>query len=104
MPSELHQLFATICVFCQPTNALQLWLNHKSAMVEDFVRNHDAQQAENLALLKIGTLLAVHGSTCAEHRLRVPVAVDDPSLENNVDYVEYHIQGVERLAQLNDDQ
>ena len=104
MPSELRQLFATICVFCQPTNPLQLWLDHKSAMMEDFVTNHDAQQAENLALLKIQTLLAVHGSTCTEHRLPVPVAVDDPSLENSEDYVEYHIQGVERLAQLNDDQ
>ena len=97
-------MFATISIFCQPTNPLQLLHDHKSAMAEDFLTSHDAQQANNLALLRIEAMLAVHGSTCAQQHLPIPVTIDEPSSEENTAYVEYHIQGVERLAQLNQDQ
>ena len=35
MPTQFHNLFATVCIFCQPSDPLQLWVDQKLAMMED---------------------------------------------------------------------
>ncbi|XP_052152036.1 uncharacterized protein LOC127770382 [Oryza glaberrima] len=39
MPSSLRRLFATILVFCEPSDVRVLWNNHLEAMSEDYRRN-----------------------------------------------------------------
>jgi len=36
MPYALRRLFATILVFCVPSDVLELWEKHKEAMSEDY--------------------------------------------------------------------
>ena len=64
MPTQLRHLFVTICMFCQPGDLLQLWLDHKLATMEDFSKVNNAETAENLALLDTEQLLSVHGFSC----------------------------------------
>ena len=103
MPAQLRRLFVIICVFCQPTDPLKLWLDHKLAMAEDFSRAHSADTAENLALLDIQQLLSVHGFTCADHHLPSPLALNQLPVDDT-NWIEEHIRGAERKAQLNDKQ
>jgi hypothetical protein len=48
MPSSLRRLFATILVFCEPSDIRSLWNNHLEAMSEDYSRHckckHTVQQ------------------------------------------------------------
>ena len=37
MPRELRSLYATICSHCEPDDPLQLWMNYKGCMVDDYV-------------------------------------------------------------------
>eukprot|EP00919_Chromeraceae_sp_WS-2016_P027769 GHVR01065820.1.p2 GENE.GHVR01065820.1~~GHVR01065820.1.p2 ORF type:complete len:129 (-),score=19.86 GHVR01065820.1:70-456(-) len=30
-------MFASICLYCAPSDPLSLWMNHKEALIEDFV-------------------------------------------------------------------
>jgi hypothetical protein len=39
MPSSLRRLFATILVFCEPSDVRGLWNNHLEAMSEDYSKN-----------------------------------------------------------------
>jgi ATP-dependent DNA helicase PIF1 len=36
MPSALRQLFATILVYCEPSDVAVLWQKHKGSMSEDY--------------------------------------------------------------------
>ena len=103
MPTQLRRLFVTICIFCQPGDPLQLWLDHKLAMMEDFSRVNSAETAENLALLDIEQLLSVHGFSCDDYHLPSPVPSNELPPSDH-DYIEQHIQGVEQMAQLNAEQ
>jgi hypothetical protein len=40
MPHALRRLFATILVFCEPSDVLDLWEKHKEAMLEDYKHNN----------------------------------------------------------------
>jgi hypothetical protein len=40
MPSSLRRLFATILVFCEPSDVFELWQKHVDAMSEDYRRNN----------------------------------------------------------------
>lgn len=50
MPRQLRSMFATICVYCQPSDPQQLWITHQDVLIEDFARNHDHDVAVNQAL------------------------------------------------------
>ena len=42
MPYALRRLFATILVFCEPSDVFGLWEKHKEAMLEDYMRNNQS--------------------------------------------------------------
>jgi len=42
MPYALRRLFATILVFCEPSDVFGLWEKHKEAMSEDYKRNNQS--------------------------------------------------------------
>ncbi|CAG8531623.1 7424_t:CDS:1, partial [Dentiscutata heterogama] len=43
MPKQLRQLFATILIYCKPTNILELWNTYLPALSEDFVYNPNSK-------------------------------------------------------------
>lgn len=79
MPRQLRSMFATICVYCQPSDPQQLWTTHQNALIEDFARNHDHDVAVNQAIHDIDRVLRENGSSCAAMGLPSPhgVFIDD---------------------------
>ena len=58
MPRQMRSLFATICLYCNPSNPRELWDNHKDSMCEDFVHDrYSVIAAEQMALHHIDSLL-----------------------------------------------
>ena len=52
MPSSLRRLFATILVFCEPSDVRGLWNNHLEAMSEDYSRNCKCKDTVEQMVLK----------------------------------------------------
>jgi hypothetical protein len=58
MPSSLRRLFATILVFCEPSDVCGLWNRHLDAMSEDYRHNVQSTSAvEQMVLIDIRNLL-----------------------------------------------
>ena len=58
MPASLRRLFATILVFCEPSDVRSLWARHLEAMSEDYRRQHKCPKAvEQMVLLDIRGML-----------------------------------------------
>jgi hypothetical protein len=58
MPYALRRLFATILVFCQPSNVFGLWDKYKEAMSEDYRCNNQSNFAvEQMMLIDIRKIL-----------------------------------------------
>ena len=52
MPSSLRRLFATILVFCEPSNVCSLWNKHLEAMSEDYNSNYKCKHTVEQMVLK----------------------------------------------------
>ncbi|KAL6888323.1 hypothetical protein ACP4OV_009349 [Aristida adscensionis] len=62
MPSSLRRLFATILVFCEPSDVRGLWDRHLEAMTEDYRLSSMCTNAvEQMALLDIRNMLQSMG-------------------------------------------
>ena len=58
MPYALRRLFATILVFCEPSDVFGLWEKHKEAMSEDYRHNSQSTfMVEQMVLMDIQKLL-----------------------------------------------
>jgi hypothetical protein len=58
MPYVLRRLFATILVFCEPSDVFGLWEKHKQAMSEDYRRNNQSNfMVEQMVLVDIRKML-----------------------------------------------
>ena len=103
MPYQIRQLFAFICVFCEPQNAESLWQNHKQNMTEDFTyRGLDQTQAEYQALLDIQDTLAMQGKQLTDFGLPDPPPNIQPlTFENEIDYEASRQIASERIEMLN---
>ncbi|XP_030060875.1 uncharacterized protein LOC115471313 [Microcaecilia unicolor] len=85
MPQQIRELFAYICVFAAPCNALQIYQKYNTFMLEDFTHMHGCTQectvCEQLCLLKIQTILHTHGKNLEQFGLPPTIhKVEDPSL------------------------
>ncbi|WVZ76928.1 hypothetical protein U9M48_024846 [Paspalum notatum var. saurae] len=62
MPSALCQLFATILVYCEPTNVEGLWQKHLEAMSQDYQRSNTSQtHVQQMVLIDIRNMLQSMG-------------------------------------------
>lgn len=62
MPSSLRRLFATILVFCEPSDVFALWQKHLDAMSEDYRRNNPSDAiVEQMVLIDIRNMLQSMG-------------------------------------------
>jgi hypothetical protein len=58
MPYALRKLFATILVFCEPSDVLGLWEKHVQIMSEDYRRNNQSNfMVEQMVLVDIRKIL-----------------------------------------------
>ena len=76
-PNQLRQLFASILVEINPPNCLQLWMNFRDQISEDFLNdqrigNMSPERAYNLSLIVIEHILRKNGSTCQNFNLPMP--------------------------------
>ena len=103
MPAQLRSLFATICLFCHPSNPSELWLNYKKAMTEDFIHTtKNIYVSEQLALAHFESIFKENGQDCASFGLPTPSEVNDHAAE--VDLQEEQRIVEENFAKLNNDQ
>jgi ATP-dependent DNA helicase PIF1 len=62
MPSSLQRLFATILVFCEPSDVFELWKKHVDAMSEDYRQNNPSPAVvEQFVLIDITNMLQSMG-------------------------------------------
>jgi len=62
MPSSLRRLFATILVFCEPSDVFALWKKHLDALSEDYRRNSPSPDiATQMVLINIRNMLQSMG-------------------------------------------
>jgi len=87
-PTSIHTLFAVILAWCEPSNPLDIYDNHKEAMVEDFLHQqctlHRDEHVEvnndifNLALNDIqDKVVSMGGRQLHECGLPQPQAIDN---------------------------
>ncbi|XP_076035390.1 uncharacterized protein LOC143021665 [Oratosquilla oratoria] len=81
MPRQLLNMFAMICLFNTPQNALQLWNDNKHLMIEDLLCQYDNNVAENIALHHINMILNENGMNCAMLGLPEPIS-EPPAIQH----------------------
>jgi hypothetical protein len=106
MPAQLRSLFATICLHCEPTNAMQLWEDHKEAMTEDIIHSQQisVQAAEQQALRDIDAILGQSGMSCSDFGLPNIEEAIPIDLADEYDIAREEIQANLQMAKLNADQ
>jgi hypothetical protein len=104
MPSQLRSLFAIICNQCEPQNPLELWLNHKDLMIEDYILigQLPIEQAESRALQDIQAILLQAGTTCAA--LGLPDVQDIDVLQTDFDLAQEEEVATANMRLLNTEQ
>ncbi|AQK88287.1 hypothetical protein ZEAMMB73_Zm00001d038953 [Zea mays] len=62
MPSSLRRLFATILVYCEPSDVAVLWQKHKDSMSEDYQhKSQNKTHVEQMVLIDIRNMLQSMG-------------------------------------------
>ncbi|ONM55010.1 hypothetical protein ZEAMMB73_Zm00001d020494 [Zea mays] len=62
MPSALRRLFATILVYCEPSDVAVLWQKHKDSMSEDYQhKSQNKTHVEQMVLIDIRNMLQSMG-------------------------------------------
>ncbi|GBM52975.1 hypothetical protein AVEN_111324-1 [Araneus ventricosus] len=104
MPAKLRQMFSFICVFCNPTSPLELWVEFKSYLCEDFVLDTSVQKSVNLALHNIADHLHAHNMT------HTSIGLPEPATSHsyiNIDFYDLETdrkEGERLMAMLNPEQ
>jgi hypothetical protein len=110
MPFELRTLFASILVFCEPSNVFDLWEKHKDAMGEDYRRNNQSSfKVEQMVLIEIRKKLESMGKEITKFPL--PKIDDTYDLSGNIPReifeeanIEASIEDLELSKTLNEEQ
>ena len=90
-PASIRTLFAVILAWCEPSNPLEIYNNHKEAMVEDFLhqqrilqRDDDIEVNDDIFNLALNDLqekvISMGGRQLSEYGLPQPQAVDNERL------------------------
>jgi PIF1-like helicase len=102
MPRQLRHLFAIICVYCSPSNPFQLWENHKTHFIEDFVnRGLNVDQAEFRALSEVECTLSANGKCLHDFNLKITNCNFELLLDEGMSFVEARQRGDQLMNKLN---
>ena len=86
MPKQLREMFAYICIFCQPAQPLKLWQDHFENLTLDYMRSHEETTSINKALHDINFIFKQHGMSCSSVGLPVPLE-NSPEVYNQAEEV-----------------
>ncbi len=103
MPRQMRSLFATICLYCDPTDALKLWEDHKDFLTEDFNRYYPEPVAEQLSLQHIESLLQPDKS-CSDLGLPNINTLEPNFHQQTIDSIAEMSLAEKYLQSLNEDQ
>ncbi|WVZ95725.1 hypothetical protein U9M48_041454 [Paspalum notatum var. saurae] len=94
MPSALRRLFATILVYCEPTDVEGLWLKHLEAMSQDYQRSNRSQtHVQQMVLTDIRNMLQSMGKDINTYPLpKIIDGYDDAMGAAREEYVERIIE------------
>ena len=96
MPYQLRRMFAIILTHCNPANPLQLWTDHKSGMIEDYMLHFTYDESIEQCLRELTSLLAHNGKCLFDYNIPMPnttIGIDN-SMGN------YNVHGHELTAEL----
>lgn len=103
MPRQLRDTFAFICIFCQPSSAIDLWNKYVNYMALDYMRTDSNDCAINKALHDIDALLKQHGSSCLQLGLPIPTG-SSPAVPQQYDVATEARKGADQISMLNENQ
>ncbi|XP_055845576.1 uncharacterized protein LOC129915415 [Episyrphus balteatus] len=104
MPFQLRQLFAIICLFCSPSNVLQLWITFEQFLTEDFSKKYNAESSTNRALGELELIFRQHGRTLEQFGLPTPTQRVEQEAEDTYNIVEESAVGQLSYDKLNVEQ
>ena len=89
MPRQLRELFVLITIHCNPSNIANLWLKHKDALSEDYMRDYEVtDQALAYTLRDLDNNFEHHGKSLANF----------PTLPQLANYEDYLIETNEPIV------
>ncbi|XP_021744640.1 uncharacterized protein LOC110710622 [Chenopodium quinoa] len=82
MPLTVRKLFATVLIFCQPSDPVSLWMKYYSFLSEDFKHRYpsDPQKVRQLTVKSVEWFLESMGSSLAKYGLDHLVEPDDDEM------------------------
>jgi len=83
MPYQLRQLFATICLYCNPKNPSELFEKNINELIEDYLRHYSEEISREKALSEINHIFSIQGKSNNDFGLPLP----NPAiitLQNNI--------------------
>ena len=89
MPRQLRDTFAYMLVFCNVSNANELWVKFRDALALDYLRQYDMELSADLALRDINEVLLIHGKSLEHFGLPIPIIpdnVDVPDVFNSIEF------------------
>ena len=73
MPIQLRQLFAFICIMCEPTDPPALFHRHQDNLMEDYHRSfYNRETALCMTFSDIGSVLRTHGKSLSNFGFQIP--------------------------------
>ena len=73
MPIQLRQLFAFICIMCEPTDPPALFHRHQDNLMEDYHRSfYNRETALCMTFSDIGSVLRTHGKSLSDFGFQIP--------------------------------
>ncbi|XP_021721928.1 ATP-dependent DNA helicase pfh1-like [Chenopodium quinoa] len=87
LPVALRHLFATVLIFCQPSNAEQLWYKYYSALSEDFARKYAGaeRKIKKLTVRSVEQYLEAMRKSLGECGLAVLINNNDTEIDRTKD-------------------
>ncbi|GAU51549.1 hypothetical protein TSUD_414120 [Trifolium subterraneum] len=111
LPYAIRRLFATILIFCEPTDVRSLWNEFFTHMTEDYQTNNNVVELNlNHMLLKdLNQLLEIHGKSTKDYDLpSLPAGATEENAIPSViqEELSVHIpdEDIQAVAKLNNDQ
>ncbi|XP_059147684.1 uncharacterized protein LOC131935318 [Physella acuta] len=110
MPKEARALFAYMCLYCEITDASNLWNQHRARLIEDFALRHghpaeaDCDMCDSFGLNKIEEILIGQEKRCKNYHLPTPNPNHIGQMNEYIDREQESMLGQEMEANLNEKQ
>ena len=105
MPTQLRMLFASICLWSCPTDALLIFNKFQHHLIEDFLHlNFNREDAINQCLNQLEAVFTQQGKHCTHFGLPAPVMQTFGSIGHNFNVEHERVVANEYMSKLNEEQ